>query len=130
MSVSELKCRKCRKAWPADEMLHRAGKPSSVCLECWRKSLGAATKSKTPKKSVKQKKTSAAKAVAVAEPSKIAAVDSPALRMEAGYGIDAKIDDGYLLISQVDQEGSTDTLLISRSEAVCLFEMFREWAAT
>ena len=54
--------------------------------------------------------------------------NTPTLKMEAGYGLDASIDDGYLRLSQADHEGNVETLMLSRSEAIVLFEQFREWA--
>ncbi len=69
------------------------------------------------------KPKAAAKAPAIS-----AAVATPALKIEAAWGIDASIDDGYLHLRQRDLEGGVDEIVLSRAEVSRLFNEFEEWA--
>jgi predicted ATP-dependent serine protease len=50
------------------------------------------------------------------------------LSLPAAYGLSASIDEDYLQIQQTDQEGNTDSLMISRAEFIALVGRFSQWA--
>lgn len=96
------KCRACQKA----RNLKYAAKKA------------AAAKSKGAKRA---KKAKIKKAVAAVEPI--------ALEIEQGYGLQASIDDAYLIIAQHDGEtGKDDKVCISRHELRQLVAKFGPWA--
>lgn len=69
-----------------------------------------------------------AKPKTVKVPAVSARVKTPALKIEAAWGIEASIDDGYLHLKQCDSEGNADEIMLSRGEFRQLFDEFEEWA--
>ena len=59
---------------------------------------------------------------------KVAAAGAPTLKVEAGFGFEASLDEDVLVVQQTDNEGGTDSVSLSRREARLLFEEFEEWA--
>lgn len=104
-------CKTCGERKPAEDMIKRAGKPSSLCRACFAATLKGKKKPKAT----------------------VTAAPALALDLERGYGLRASVENGILAIEQ-DQENDagelqTTTLVLSRTEAKVLFAQFAEWVA-
>lgn len=53
----------------------------------------------------------------------------PVLNIPGGYGVNATIDDGRLVLTQAGLEDSTDQVVLTKSEAIALFAHFKAWVA-
>lgn len=113
-------CKKCGEIKPVDAMLTRKGVVFKTCKACYAAAISAGHSGGG------STVTSKSKGMAAAQ---ISAPGFPRLSIEAGHGLVAVINDGYLQLQQSDEDG-TDTLMISKSEAKELFRAFGEWAAS
>jgi hypothetical protein len=124
--MTTMNCKSCGKDKPEAEMFTRNGRPIRTCRGCKAAQFqtGIITRAKT------MKSATISRSVAVEIPALPApAVVYPALELLPGWGVNAAIDDGRLLLRQSDGEGNTDEISLSQSEARSLFTHFRTWAA-
>jgi hypothetical protein len=64
---------------------------------------------------------------APAEPAPEPAQEPDPITMAPGFGFNAGIENGNLVVRQLDTEGNTDTVVLSRTEAKVLFAQFQPW---
>jgi hypothetical protein len=116
-----MNCKSCELDKPEAEMFTRKGKAIRTCRECKAEQLkrGITTRAKT------MRLVQISRSVAV----EIPALPPPALELLPGWGVNASLDDGRLVLKQSDSEGNTDEISLSQSEARTLFAHFRTWAA-
>ena len=113
-------CKKCGETKAAGDMLTRKGVVFKTCMACYAAALSAGHSGGGSAVTTKAKGAARASVSSAAFPS---------ISIEAGHGLVARIDDGYLQLQQSDDEG-TDTLMLSKSEAKELFRAFADWAAS
>ena len=109
--MSQHQCNRCGATKAADEMVIRSGKPSSLCRECFKASLGKGGEKKTRKSKPAPEPA--------ADPGLVA---GPALSIAPGLGVEAWIENECLQLSQGD-----DVVALSKTEATVLFAQFAEW---
>jgi hypothetical protein len=120
-----MNCKSCGKDKPVEEMYVRNGKPIRTCLVCRQdhiRAIGAA-RAKTMQ-SIKISRAVKVQSAALPSP----AIDYPVLELLPGWGVNAAIEEGRLVLRQ-DGEARTDEISLSRSEARTLFAHFSTWAA-
>ena len=91
---------------------------ASICADC------KGTKGKGGKKA---KRATNGKANASPAPEPIASITSP-LEVLPGFGFRASIEDDRLAIEQDRDDGATDNVTLSRTEAKVLFAQFGSWS--
>ena len=120
--MSDHQCKRCGETKAASDMIVRAGKPSSLCRECFGPSFRKGGGKKTRKvKSLEEvvERRAAPKPVTL----------NGHLEVEQTYGFRAAWEDGYLAIEQ-DQAGEngedvTARLLLTKSDVARLAEWVR-----
>jgi len=121
-----MNCKSCERDKPEAEMFTRKGKAIRTCRECKAEQLkrGITTRAKT------MRPVQISRSVAVEIPALPApALAYPVLELLPGWGVNAALDDGRLVLKQSDSEGNTDEISLSQSEARTLFAHFSTWAA-
>ena len=112
-------CAKCGEAKTKEQMRRfPSGGISPNCLAC-----GSRPRSSNAEPTQKKARTKAKKARQVRAPKP---APTPVLKIEQGYGLDARIDDGYLRLEQTEGD-RTDTLMVSKSEWILLQAQFGDW---
>ena len=120
--MSDHQCKRCGETKAASDMITRAGKPSSLCRECF----GASFRKGGSKKARKVKSLEeVVERRAAPKPVKL----NGHLEVEQTYGFRAAWEDGYLAIEQ-DQAGEngedvTARLLLTKSDVERLAEWVR-----
>lgn len=112
-------CRKCGVEKLIDAFSRDKRTPDGyacTCIDCRGNGKGQNGKSKR-----------AAKAQPAPEPAPIANLAS--LEVLPGFGFRASIEDDRLSIEQDRDDGTADSITLSRTEAKVLFAQFMEWAA-
>jgi hypothetical protein len=126
-----MRCNTCKLDKPEAEMYVRAGKVIHTCQHCRQAQMrtAAATRARTmgSVKISRPVETKAPALPAAADPA--IAGDDPILDIPPGWGINAVIDDGRLVLRQSDAEGNTDEIALSRPEARALFAHFGSWVS-
>lgn len=127
--MTTMNCKSCGNDKPEAEMFVRSGKPIRTCKECKAKQfeLGITTRAKAVRSVAISEAVQAD--VPALDPSAPPAIAYPVLEILPGWGVNAAIDDGRLVLKQEDAEGNLDEIALSRSEARTLFAHFRTWAA-
>ena len=68
------------------------------------------------------------RARAKSPPASVSQAAPAALKLEAAWGLEAYLEDGYLHVKQCDAEGNADELMLSRGELRALIAEFLAWA--
>jgi hypothetical protein len=121
-----MNCKSCGRDKPEAEMFPLKGTPIRTCRECKAEQFrrGIITRAKT------MRSMQISRSVAVEIPALPApAAAFPMLDILPGWGVNAALDDGRLVLKQSDSEGNTDEISLSQSEARTLFAHFSTWAA-
>jgi hypothetical protein len=120
-----MNCKSCGRDKPEAEMFTRKGKPIRTCRECRAEQfkVGIITRAKT------MRSVQISRSVTVEIPTLPPAAAFPMLDILPGWGVNAALDDGRLVLKQSDSEGNTDEISLSQSEARTLFAHFSTWAA-
>ena len=119
-----MNCKSCGQDKPEAEMFVRSGKPIRTCKKCKAEQcrIGITTRAKT----MRSVEISRSMEVGGSAPP---AGAYPVLDLLPGWGVNAAIDDGRLVLKQADAEGNTDEISLSQSEARAVFATFKAWAA-
>jgi hypothetical protein len=123
-----MRCNTCKLDKPEADMYVRAGKVIRSCRSCRQEQMrrAAVTRARTMQ-TVKISRPVAAQTLAP-PPADTATGVNPVLDIQPSWGINAVIEDGRLVLRQSDDEGNTDEIGLSRSEASTLFARFGAWA--
>lgn len=106
-------CKKCGQEKSEDQMAKYAGELTETCKEC------RFSRSKGGSQARKAKSAPARKS----KPTELELTLHP-----GGFGVNARItEEGYLQLTQENQEAPADNICLTRHEAKQLFDKFGEW---
>lgn len=118
-----IKCKYCKAEKPESEMSIWAGKPSKVCVECKKDhpNGGSVSHGNGGGGNTSKKRPAAARRARAAAPLELSIP-------KGGFGVTGRItEEGFLQLSQENDDAPADNICLTRHEAKALFDKFGEW---